>query len=171
MPASSFSGPDPGMRIRVAPQEVAYLHWPLRQSGWGPWFTLGIAAASSAAVFAVTRSGAMGGLALGSLVLVSWRTWLPIWVEIGPAGVTERIIHVQRRIPWPAIRHYEVCLHGVLIMPDHVLTRLSALRGIYLHWGTKRTEVLANFEYYLPHGCIGGMSLPSDSTHLMQPHP
>jgi hypothetical protein len=167
MPASSFSGPDPGLRIRVAPQEVTYLHWPLRRSGWGAWITLAIVLATSAAVFWAASSAVMGALTCGSLALVSWRTWMPVWVEIGPAGVTERILRLQRRIPWPAIRHYEVCLHGVLIMPDPVLTRLSALRGVYLHWGRKRAEVLANFEYYMPHGCIGGLPLQADSTHLM----
>jgi hypothetical protein len=106
---------------------------------------------------------AMGCLVGGTLLVTSWRSWLPVAFEIGPSGVTQIVGWRKRRIPWTAILQYQVCLHGVLLLPDAVVTRLSPLRGIYLPWGRQRQEVLANFEYYLQ-SWAAGRSGRRDST-------
>jgi hypothetical protein len=170
MPASHHSSSDHGLHIRVAPEEVAYWHWPLRDSGWGGWFTMGIVFGLPVLGGWASESVAMGLLTLVSLLIVSWQTWLPMWVEIGPSGVTRQALGRRHRIPWTAIMHYEVCLYGVLMLPDAAVTRISALRGFYLHWGKHRTEVLACFEYYL-HDWAGSQTTGNESTEMLQNGP
>lgn len=167
MPLSNHSQPDPSMRIRVAPEEIAFWHWPLRDRGLGAWLALAVPFVVGG--FAAWMSSpAMGWLTFGALLLVSWRNWLPVWFEVGPSGVTQQVFWRRRRIPWIGILHYHVGLHGVLLFPDAVLTRLSPLRGLYLHWGKNRQAVLANFEYYLQ--SWGSRTAAGyDSTRLQQP--
>ena len=138
-------------RIRVAPEEVTLAVWPLRQrpvsslaavaiaagvswlvgSSWQPW-----AGAVAAAIFAVTL----------------WRMWLPVRYEIGVSGVTQIVLGLRRRIPWPAIRNYVVYADGVLLVPDAEVRPVSPLRGLFLPWLDRREKVLANVEYYVNPG-------------------
>lgn len=163
MPASSHSRSDLGLRIRVAPEEVVYRVWPLREAGWGGWVTIGIVIGTSLLALWAARSVPMAILTLVSLLTVTWQTWLPTSVQIGPSGVLLSTLGRCRRIPWTAIRHYEIGLHGILLSPDVVQNHFSPLRGLFLHWGRHRAEVLANFEYYLQ-GWKGARQLSGDST-------
>ena len=92
---------------------------------------------------------AYGGIALAALLIVTWRTWLPRRFEIGATGVQERVLWRKRLIPWHAILQYEISPGGVLLMPDPVVNGLSPLRGIYIPWGQRRQELLAQLEYHL----------------------
>jgi hypothetical protein len=168
MPASSQTRSDLGLRIRVAPEEVSYWHWPLRDGGWGVWFTAALVLLAPPLVVWLTESLPMGGFTLACLLAASWRTWLPIRVTIGPSGVDQTILGRRNRIPWLSIRHYEVGRHGVLLLPDAVVNQFSALRGIYLYWGRHRAAVLANFEYYLPIWAADGEA-GNESTNLASP--
>ena len=67
----------------------------------------------------------------------------------------------KRRIPWSAIRTFEVRSDGALLVPDSVVTPLSPLRGLYLHWGDQREAVLASLEYYVH----GWRTASRNSTH------
>lgn len=169
MPASSHSRSDVSLRIRVAPEEVAYRHWPIRQTGWSGWTTMAIVAVTTLLAAWASESVAMTALTYASLMLVTRQTWLPTWVEVGPSGVTQTVLGRRRRIPWTAIRQYEVCLHGVLLLPDEVRTPFSPLRGFYLHWAGHRSEVLANFEYYLQGWSAGRTTTGNESTELARP--
>ena len=170
MPASSHSRSDLGLRIRVAPEEVEYWHWPLKDSGPSSWVTLAIVVVTPIAMGWLSESLAVCFLTLACLMLASWRTWLPIGVVVGASGVTQTVLGRRQRIPWTAIRHYEIGQHGVLMLPDEFRNQFSPLRGIYLHWGRHRAEVLANFEYYLQ-SWSAGRDPGNESTNLMQPAP
>ena len=170
MPASSHSRFDSGLRIRVAPEEVSYWHWPLRDGGRGRWVTVAIVVLLPLIMGWMSVSPAMGIWTLLVLLTVSWRTWLPIWVTVGPSGVSQTILSRRGRIPWTAIRQYEVGLHGVLMLPDAALNRFSALRGTYLYWSGHRAAVLANFEYYLQ-SWAAHRETGNESTELTQPAP
>jgi len=152
----------------VAPEEVSYWHWPLKDGGWGSWMTLAIVILTPLFVAWMAESLAMGAFTLVCLLASSWRTWLPIWVTIGPAGVDQTVLGRRRRIAWLAIRRYEMGPHGILLLPDAVVNQFSALRGIYLHWGRHRTQVLANFEYYLQ-TWTGDCDPGNESTNLASP--
>lgn len=170
MPASSYSR-SPALRIRVAPEEVAFWHWPLRDRGPGAWLALAIVFGLTALAYALSGSRPMTGLTLVSLLLASWRNWLPVWFEIGPAGITQQVLWLRRRWAWTAIQHHQIGLYGVLLLPDAVVTRLSPLRGLYLHWGRHRGPVLANIEYYLQSWTADQAVGGRDSTQLMQRPP
>lgn len=137
------------LHIRVAPEELTFWHWPLRDRGWGAWLALLAPIAAGLLVawrFEQWWAGVLVGL-VGFAAL--WRTWLPSQYTLGSTGIKERCLGFERRIGWTAIRSYEIRRHGVLLLPDDRLTPAAPLRGLYLHWGPHRNEVLAIVEYYL----------------------
>lgn len=138
------------MRIRVAPEEVTLTDWPLTQRPIGSLVAIALAGGASWLVGWAAQHWAAGATAGVALAITLWRTWLPVRLEIGGGGVTQVLFgRWRRRIPWTAIRHYEIKADGVLLLPDSVATPLSPLRGLYLHWGDKRGKLLANLDYYL----------------------
>ncbi len=152
------------LHIRVAPEEITLWHWPLRDRKVGAWLALVVpllAGISIAWRFDQWWAGVIVGL-LGYATI--WRTLLPMQITLGATGIKERCLGFERRIPWTAIRSYEVRRHGVLLFPDERLTRVAPLRGLYLHWGQQRYEVLEVVEYYLQ--AWAGSAPPS--THIMQ---
>lgn len=126
---------------------------------------MAIVVAAAVLAGSATASVPMGLLTLAAFLTITWRTWLPIWVEIGPSGITQRTLGLRWRIPWSRIRHYEVGLHGVLFYFDETLTQLSPLRGLYLHWAKMRSALIANVEYYLY--ATTGRTAGTDTTELM----
>lgn len=136
-------------RIRVVPEEVTLVVWPVRQEPIGSLLALTIAGGVSWLVTYSTGRPWLGWAAAGVLAITLWRTLLPVTFEIGVSGVTQIIFGRRRRISWPAIRGYEVRGNGVLLVPDAEITPLSPLRGLYIPWLDQRDRVLAAVEYYL----------------------
>ena len=152
MPSSARHPRDSGLRIRVAPQEVSLIDWPLTQRPVSSLLALGLAGGVSWLVGWAAMRWEVGVLAAAALAITLWRTWLPVRYEIGSGGIVHAIFgRLKRRIPWSAIQAYDVRTDGVVLVPDAVITPLSPLRGLYLHWGDQREAVLANLEYYV-HG-------------------
>jgi hypothetical protein len=152
------------LHIRVAPEEVNLWHWPLRDRRLGAWVAMGVPLIAGLLIawrFEQWWSGVIVGL-IGYAVI--WRNWLPVQVTLSATGIKERCLGFERRINWTAIRSYEIRRHGVLLFPDDKLTRVAPLRGLYLHWGTQKDEVLEVVEYYLQ---AWAGSAPQ-STHAMQ---
>jgi hypothetical protein len=140
------------LRIRVAPEEVSLTDWPLRQRPVSSLFALAIAGGTSWLVGWAANRWEVGAIAAAALGITLWRTWLPVRFEIGSGGIVQVIVgRFKRRIPWSAIQAYEVRQTGVLLLPDAVVTPLSPLRGLFLHWGDQREAVLASLDYYV-HG-------------------
>jgi hypothetical protein len=138
-----------GLRIRVAPESVALASWPLRDRPLRAWALLAAVAGASLLVGRFAPSVLYGWLALAILALTSWRNWLPVRFEINSNGVTETAVWRTRRIPWTAVAQHEIHREGVLLLPDAAVNALSPLRGLYVPWGSRRQDVLANLEYYL----------------------
>jgi len=75
--------------------------------------------------------------------------WIPMKLELGPKGISQKVLGRHYRIPWSAIRHAEVRQHGILIMSTSDDSLMSKARGTYIRWGSHRDEVLAISAYYL----------------------
>lgn len=152
------------LHIRVAPEELTFWHWPLRDRGFGAWFAMVVPLVAGLLVawrFDQWWAGVIVGV-VGYAAI--WRNWLPVQVTLSAPGIKERCLGFERRINWTAIRSYEVRRHGLLLLPDERLNRVAALRGLYLHWGSHKEDVLEVVEYYLQ--AWAGSAPPS--THAMQ---
>jgi hypothetical protein len=150
------------MRIRVAPDEVTLIDWPLQQRPVTAIIALALAGAASWLVGWATQRWELGALAAAVLAVTLWRTWLPVRYVINSSGIAQVIFgRWKRRIPWSAVGTYEIRTDGVLLVPDAALTPLSPLRGLYLHWGDQREAVLASLEYYVH----GWRAASHNSTH------
>jgi hypothetical protein len=155
MPSSASQPHNAGLRIRVAPEPVSLVDWPLRQRPASSLAMLALAGGASWLVGWASMHWESGAIAAAALAITLWRTWLPTRFELSGSGITQVILgRFKRRIPWSAIGAYDVRSDGVLLIPDLVVTPLSSLRGLYLHWGDQRDAVLANLEYYV-HGWRG----------------
>jgi hypothetical protein len=91
----------------------------------------------------------LGLAALAALVVALWRFFLPVVFELSGKGVDQRLFGRQRRIPWRAIRRWEVRSAGVLLLPDEDRSAMAPFRSLYLPWATCRDEVLAHVHHYL----------------------
>ncbi|HEX5102729.1 MAG TPA: hypothetical protein VFV87_02900 [Pirellulaceae bacterium] len=150
MPSSARQPCESGLRIRIAPEEVSFTDWPLRQRPGGSLLALALAGGVSWLVGWAAGRWEVGAIAAAALAFTLWQIWLPVRYEIDGRGIAQLYFgRWRRRIPWSAIRQYEVRSDGVLLVPDAAVTPLSPLRGLYLHWGAHREEVLANLEYYV----------------------
>jgi len=136
-------------RIRIAPEEVTLVVWPLRQRPVESALLLAMAAGVGCFVGWWTRQPLVGGGVAAALAIVLWRTWLPVTFEVGISGIRQSVLGRGRRISWSAIRSHEIQPDGVLLSPDPQLVPLSPLRGLYLPWLDQREKVLAHVEYYL----------------------
>jgi hypothetical protein len=149
MPLSLPASRESSLRIRVAPEELTLVHWPLRQQPVASALAVLAAAGTSGLAGWATGSPLVGGSVAAVLLLTLWRTVLPVRYELSGSGIVQSLFGWRRRIPWTAILQFELDEQGVLLLPDAVRVPLSPLRGLYLRWGDKRGEVLAHLEYYL----------------------
>jgi hypothetical protein len=137
------------MRIRVAPENVSLVDWPLVQRPAASALALLVAGAASVGAGWATQSVIVGLLVAGSLAVCLWRTLVPVRYEFAGGGIVQSVFGWPRRIPWTAVKSYEILDDGVLLLPDTVRTSLSPLRGLYVHWGNQREQVLSHLDYYL----------------------
>lgn len=156
--------PTGSLHIRVAPEEVQFWHFPLRDRGLGAWLAMLVPLAAGLLIHWRFEQWWFGVLVALVGYAALWRNWLPIHVSLSAAGIRERCLGIERRIGWTAIRAYEIRPYGLLLFPDDRLTRVAPLRGLYLHWGNRKAEVLAVVDYYLQ--AWAGSAPPS--THIMQ---
>lgn len=165
MPSSIRPTRDSGLRIRIAPEELTLRDWPLIDRPLGSLAAIGLAAALSWLVGWAIGSPLVGGAVATLLAVTLWRTWLPVRYELSGGGITQIVFGRRRRIPWTAIRQHEFRSDGVILVPDAELTPLSPLRGLYLHWGGQRSEVIAHLDYYLQSWLPGARPRSAGSRH------
>lgn len=149
MPGSTQRPIPAPLRIRVAPEEITLSSWGLRDLGWYGWANLLLAAAGAYGAGWLTGWPWAGWVVWGLLFGALWRFWLPIRFELGPHGIEQTVLGRGTKIPWTAIRRYEVRPRGVLLFADAMQMPLSPLRALYLPWSGQREQVLAHLEYYL----------------------
>jgi hypothetical protein len=148
MPSSIRPTRDSSLRIRVAPEEVTIRDWPLVDRPLASLAAIALAAGLSCLLGWAADSLLLSGAAAVLLAATLWRTWLPVWYTLSGSGISHRTLFRRRPIPWTAIHQQQIQSDGVLLVPDAELTPLSPLRGLYLHWGRHRAEVLAHLDYY-----------------------
>jgi hypothetical protein len=142
-PTPSPSWPD------EPPPLVSWRSWPFSQSLAQSGLVLAGLLAAGLGVRGVTGDAHLALLAVAALALSLWRFFLPVVFTLGADGVNESLLGRDRRIPWLAIRRYEVHPKGVLLFPYPDATWVDCLQGIFLPWGNYRQEILALLSYYL----------------------
>jgi hypothetical protein len=105
--------------------------------------------AAGIGVRGVTGYSHLALLAVAALALSLWRFFLPVDFTLSADGVSESLLGRDRRIPWLAIRRYEMYPKGVLLLPHADATPIDCFRGIFLPWGGHRQEIVTLLNYYL----------------------
>jgi hypothetical protein len=131
------------------PPPLQWRSWPLRENVPGAILVFGGLVGAGAGVRWVTGQTHLALLAVAVLALALWRFFMPTLYELNIGGVNQWLFGRHRRIPWREIRHYEVQSSGVLLLPRAEPCPMDAFRGLYLPWGKRRDEVLAQVRYYL----------------------
>lgn len=131
------------------PPTLSWRCWPLVEHALGASLFVAGLAAVGVGVHWLTSQIHLAVLAVAVLLLAMWRYFLPIHYELTPDGVDQWMFGGHRRIPWTAIRRYEVCPSGVLLLPFADRSAMDAFRGLYLPWGDRREEVLFQVRFYL----------------------
>ena len=149
MPSTTRPTPNPVPRLRSAPEEVTLLDWPLRERPIGSLLALAAVVAAAGLAGWVTANWVTGVVVGAILTVTMWRTWLPVRYELTGSGIRQSVLGWTRRVPWAAVRQFELRADGALLSPDSVLEPLTPLRGFYLHWGQQREAVVAHLEYYV----------------------
>jgi hypothetical protein len=116
--------------------------WPAVDELRRTWPVAAGVLAAVAAVQLVTGRTALGLLAAGVLLLVTWRAWVPVRFEIGPGGITQHVARFRRRIPWAAIARYEIRPDGMLLLPDDRAAPIDRLRGLWLPWPDDEDDLI-----------------------------
>jgi hypothetical protein len=130
MPSSAHQPRESSLRIRVAPEEVSLIDWPLVQRPVSSLVALALASGTVWLVGWASQRWEAAALAAVALAITLWRTWLPVQFDIGSGGIAQVILgRFKRRIPWSAIQSYDVRTDGVLLVPDPVITPLSPRSG------------------------------------------
>lgn len=141
------------VRTDGPPPTLTWRCWPAREHAVGTLIVLAGLAAAGAGVRLLTGQTHLALFAVGVLGLALWRFFLPVAFELNPEGVDQWLLGRHRRVHWTAVRRYEVCSAGVLLLPFADRSAMDAFRGLYLPWGDHREAVLFQVRYYLdrPH--------------------
>jgi hypothetical protein len=100
-------------------------------------------------VWVSVGSWPLGLLAAAALVVTLWRFFTPVAFGLSEHGVDQWVYGRRLRIPWRAIRRYQVCSAGVLLVPHGERTIMAPFRSLYLPWEGHCDEVLAYMRHYL----------------------
>jgi len=131
------------------PPPVRWRCWPAREHVLSGLAALAGLAAVGLGVYQVTGRVHLALLAFAALAISLWRCFVPTTYELHADGIDRWVLGQHRRTPWSAIRRFEVCARGVLLLPYSDYCPMDALRGLYLPWGDRRDEVLAQLHYHL----------------------
>ena len=87
--------------------------------------------------------------AAAAVAVAAWRFFVPITFELNAEGVHQWIFGRHRRIPWSEIRSHRMLASGVLLLPYEQGPPIDVMHGLFLPWGLRRDEILAQLRYYL----------------------
>jgi hypothetical protein len=131
------------------PPPLRWQSWPAKERIFAG-LAAGLGLASVAlCVYGVTARAHLALVATAALALSLWRCFVPTSYELNPDGVNQWFLGQHRRIAWSAIQRYELGPKGVLLLPYADYCPMDALRGLYLAWGERRDDILAQLHYYL----------------------
>ena len=131
------------------PPLVRWWSWPLHERLLTGMVVVAGILTSGVGVWWLTGKTHLGLLAAGALAVALWRFLVPVLFELSADGVNQWVFGRHRRIPWNEIRRFEIGSTGVLLLPHEDRCPMDSFRGLYLPWGRRRREVLAQIRYYL----------------------
>ena len=135
----------------VVPNPVRLAQWPLRHEPRTACSILLVSLGIGLLTTTVTESPLLGLSCLLVLWIAAWRFWIPIHYELGPAGITQRVLWQQVLIPWSYFVRFEENGDFVVLMRDTELNPWTSIRAVHLYVKNERESVLAVFNYYLRH--------------------
>jgi hypothetical protein len=146
---SSVSTPASPVWADEPPPLVRWRSWPLRDNFLvGALGVMGLVAAAAVVYWETGRLH----LAIGAgavLAVSAWRFFLPVTFELNADGVHQWVWGRHRRISWSEIRRHQILSSGVLLLPHEQSSPIDVLHGLFLPWGLRREEILAQLRYYL----------------------
>ena len=134
---------------KTPPTPVRLIQWPLLHESCTACWILGASVGFSILAGNVTGSFVVGGICMVSLWIAAWRCWLPVYYDLGPGGVTQRVFDRQLLFPWSQFVHYEVNGDLIVLIRDSENSLFSSFRAIYLYVGSQRDETLVLLDHYL----------------------
>lgn len=134
-------------------EPIRWQSWPLVKSPARTAAVLAGIATVGLLVRAVVGDWLLGLLAAAAVLVSLWRFFIPVTYGLSEYGVEQRVYGRCLRIPWRAIRRFEICSAGVLLVPHGERTVMAPFRSLYLPWEGHCDEVLAFMRHFLdaPH--------------------
>lgn len=130
-------------------EPIRWRSWPLMKSPLRSGAVLAGVAVVGLLVWTAVGSWPLSLLASAALAVSLWRFFMPITFALSEYGVDQWVYGRRLRIPWRAIRRYQVCSAGVLLVPHGERTIMAPFRSLYLPWEGRCDEVLAYMRHYL----------------------
>jgi len=135
--------------LQKPPAPIRWQSWPLRENTLRAALVMVALLVGAIVVRWFSGRPYLTLLALAAMLISLWRFFLPVVFELNGDGVSQWFFRRQRRIPWRAVDHYEICSAGVLLFPHQDRSAMAAFRGLFIPWTTHRDEVLAHVQHYL----------------------
>ncbi|MHB8899598.1 MAG: hypothetical protein ACYC6Y_12700 [Thermoguttaceae bacterium] len=146
---SSVSTPGGSTWTDEPPPLVRWRRWPLRDNlAVGVMGVVGLLSAGYV-VYRQTGRFHLAAAAVGVLAVSAWRFFLPVTFELNAEGVHQWVWGRHRRIPWGEIHGHRIFPAGVLLLPYEEGAPMDVIHGLFLPWGRRRDEILAQLRYYL----------------------
>ncbi len=95
------------------------------------------------------RGESIGDRGGAGSAVAGWRFFVPVTFELNSEGVHQWFLGRHRRIPWTEVRRHRVFRSGTLLLPYERDAPIDVLHGLFLPWGRRREESLAQLRYYL----------------------
>ena len=98
-----------------------------------------------------TTGNLLATLVFGTALMVSsWRLWLPVSYELGPAGLKQTCWRFERLIPWVGFSGYQAQPRGVLLIPRRTYGAKSLFGSLYISCPSQQRDVTTLLDHYLP---------------------
>ena len=142
----------------LGPLQVQLVHWPLRDHPNRSICLLLVITLTALLTGMMADSFSMGLLVCITLVIASWRYWLPVHYEIGPYGIRQTVWKHVRRVSWQQVGRIEFRQQGIRFFPDHDPAQLANLRGLYIYHSGKEETLKKVVTFYLDAAQSAGSS-------------
>ncbi len=128
---------------------LAWRVWPVADHWTNRWLPLLVIVGIFGVVWLVSGLFWTALLAAAIVLACMWQTFVPVYYELGPAGIRTRRLGRQQLQTWQSIRHCRFLQQGLLLLPDRATTDFDRLRGRYIAWNQHGDAVRRLTSYYL----------------------
>ena len=130
------------------PEDLQLVSWPPRDDGVAGWIFLSLALLLPIVIGFATGNVLFLLVGLLLVTLAMWRMWIPITYQLGPRGVVETVLGRSRRIPWTAVKQWEVRRNGLLLLLSDDPAPLVRLWGVLIRFGGASDKLIRLVTYY-----------------------